>query len=139
MNAQLTFESDIHFHRGSRGAKAMQQGAAPLAIAHEPGRVPRVARLMALAIHFDKLLRAGVIADQTELARLGRVTRARVSQVMNLTNLAPDLQEALLFMSRTERGRDAIILRDLQPIASEPDWRRQRSMWRRLAARGPRG
>jgi hypothetical protein len=139
MTASLTFESHIHFRRGSHGAKAMQPGVEPSRPACEPGRVPRVARLMALAIHFDKMLRSGAIADHTELARLGHVTRARVSQVMNLTNLASDLQESLLFMPRTERGRDAIILRDLQPIASELDWRRQRTMWRSLAGRGPRG
>jgi len=46
--------------------------------------------------------------------------------------LAPDIQEALLFLPRTESGRDRIILADLQPIASTPDWRRQRRLWARL-------
>jgi hypothetical protein len=35
-------------------------------------------------------------------------------------------------MSRVEKGRPAIILADLQPIASTPDWRKQRKMWREL-------
>jgi hypothetical protein len=47
-------------------------------------------------------------------------------------NLAPDLQEAILFQPRIERGRDAIILRDLQPIASILDWRKQRVLWKQL-------
>ena len=70
-----------------------------------------------------------MVADYTALARLGHVSRARVTQIMNLLCLAPDLQEALLFMPRTERGRDPIILRDLQPIAAVLDWREQRRLW----------
>ena len=57
------------------------------------------------------------------------MTRARVSQVMALLLLAPDLQEQILFLPRTERGRDPIILHDLLPIAATADWRRQRRLW----------
>ena len=88
---------------------------------------------MALALRFDEQLRAGEFASSAELARLGHVTRARVCQIMNLVNLAPDLQEALLFLPRTERGRDRVILADLQPIAAAPDWRKQRRLWARLS------
>jgi hypothetical protein len=66
----------------------------------ECGRQP------ALAVRFDQLLRTGPIASYAELARLGRVTPARISQIMNLLGLAPDLQEALLFLPRVTRGRD---------------------------------
>jgi hypothetical protein len=59
-------------------------------------KVPRIARLMALAIHFDRLIREGKVKDYAEIARLGDVTRARVTQVMNLLNLAPDIQNGLL-------------------------------------------
>ncbi len=41
----------------------------PLEVPH--GRIPRVSRLMALAIRFEKLVRDGVVADYAELARLG--------------------------------------------------------------------
>ena len=67
--------------------------------------------------------------NQTEIARLGHVTRARVSQIMNLLNLAPDIQEAILDMPRTLAGRDAVILRDVLPIASTMEWSKQRGMW----------
>jgi hypothetical protein len=87
---------------------------------------------MALALHFDEQVRKGVLASYTEVAALGHVTRARVSQIMNLLNLAPDIQEALLFLPRTERGRDPIHLRQLQPIACIFDWRKQRQRWRDL-------
>jgi hypothetical protein len=65
---------------------------------------------------------------------LGQVTRARISQILNLIHLAPDLQEALLFLPPTQRGRDPIILADLMPIAAAVDWRKQRRLWRRLVS-----
>jgi len=55
---------------------------------------------MALAIRFDLLIKSGEIADQAEVARLGQVSRARVTQTMNLLLLVPDIQEAILFLSR---------------------------------------
>jgi hypothetical protein len=97
-----------------------------------PGRVPRVARLLALALRIDERVRKGELASYSEVAALGHVTRARVSQIMNLLNLAPDLQETILFLPRTERGRDPIILRDLQPIASILDWSKQRGLWQQF-------
>jgi hypothetical protein len=51
---------------------------------------------------------------------------------MNLLGLAPDIQEALLFLPRTQRGRDPILLADLQPLAAALDWRKQRRLWRQL-------
>ena len=70
-----------------------------------PGRVPRVAKLMALAIRFEQLVADGVVGDYAELSRLGHVTRARMTQIMNLLHLAPDIQEAILFLPRVESGR----------------------------------
>jgi hypothetical protein len=81
---------------------------------------------MALAIRFDQLLRDGVVADQAELARLGHVTPARLSQVMALLQLAPEIQEAILFLPPTYRSRDPITERDLRPIAAVLDWEKQR-------------
>ena len=60
------------------------------------------------------------------------MTRARVSQILNLLYLAPDIQEALLFLPPTRRGRDAILLADLMPIAALFDWRKQRRLWNQL-------
>ena len=50
----------------------------------------------------------------------------------NLVLLAPDLQEEILFLPRTLRGRDAVKLSDLQPIALTFDWKRQRRLWQQL-------
>lgn len=132
MKTPLTIECEVYFDRKGRGSrKVLQTGPQPYRPA-EPGRLPRVARLMALAIRCDGLIRDGVIESYTEIGRLGHVTRARVSQIMNLLNLAPDIQEEILFLPRTQRGRDVVILAQLQPIAQVPDWRKQRALWREL-------
>jgi hypothetical protein len=124
----ITIQRKVHFQHGRRGRKQLQDGEAASAVSR--GRVPRVSRLMALAIRFDQLIRYGVVADQAELACLGHVTRARLTQIMNLLCLAPDIQEALLHLPTTERGRDAITERELRSIAAVADWRKQRRIWR---------
>ena len=129
--SEWTIERQVHFRDGGfgRGKKA-HEGPAPVQVAK--GRVPRIAKLMALAIRFEELVRTGAVANYAELARLGHVTRARVTQIMNLIHLAPHIQEALLFLPRTERGRDCIQLRQLQRIAMKADWHDQRHMWQQL-------
>jgi len=61
-----------------------------------PPRIPRITRLMALAIKFQDMIDRGEVKDYADLARLGFVTRARITQIMNLTLLAPDIQESIL-------------------------------------------
>lgn len=101
---------------GSRGATDADEG-----------RVPRVARLMALAIRFDQLLREGVVANQSELAKLARVTQPRMTQIMNLLHLAPDLQEEVLFASPAAGGREVMTEPGLRGIAALPRWAEQRA------------
>ena len=98
-------------------------------------RIPRVSRLMALAWRLDELLRSGLFADQAALARLGHVSRARISQIVGLLNLAPDIQEALLFLPPVVQGRDPIHLRQLLPLARVVDWGEQRRLWQALLAK----
>jgi hypothetical protein len=114
------------------GLRQSRRPARQALVAGKPGRVPRVSRLLALALRLDRLVRAGEIADYATLARLGHVSRARVSQILSLVQLAPDIQETLLFLPPTERGRDAIRLRQLQALAALPDWRHQRRRWQEL-------
>ena len=100
-----------------------------------PGRLPRLTRLMALAIRFEHLLATGAVSDQTELAELGHVTRARVTQVMNLLHLAPDIQEAILDLPRVIEGRAPIAERHIRHIAAEPAWAKQRRLWQEITSR----
>jgi hypothetical protein len=132
MTIPLTVSKQIHFRRHKYGRQQLVPEARPEPAVQVPGRVPRVARLAALALHFERLIRSGAVASYSDVATLGHVSRARISQIMNLLNLAPDVLEAVLFLPRTERGRDAVHLRDLQPIASTHDWTKQRRQWREL-------
>ncbi len=126
----ITIQRQVHFGHGRRTRKELRPGdAAPAA---PDGRVPRVSRLMALAIRLDGLIRDGVVADQAELARLGHVTRARLTQVFNLLSLAPDIQEAILFLPAIDRGRDEVTEKKLRPIAATPSWKKQRVLWTAL-------
>lgn len=130
---EVTIEFPVHFTRGAAGRKEVNVGPEPVVPAVERGCVPRVARLMALAIRFEELVRLGEVESHADLARLGQVTRARISQVMDLLCLAPDIQEELLFLPRVERERDAVCEHELRTVCAVSDWREQRRRWRDLA------
>lgn len=132
MSEGIVVERQLHFRRARHGRRQVQAGPSAPAAEPAPARVPRVARLMALAIRFDKLVRDGEVADYADLARLGYVTRARVTQIMNLLNLAPDIQEVILFLPPVADGRDPVTERHLRPIAAKADWAKQRKLWARF-------
>ena len=127
MTSAFTIECRLQFNHRGRGSRKRTRNRPLLT---EPGRVPRISRLIALAMRFDELIRSGQVTGYAELAKLGHVTRARLSQIASLLGLAPDLQEEILFLPRTLKGRDPIQLRHLLPIAAIPDWRKQRIRWK---------
>jgi hypothetical protein len=86
----------------------------------EPPAIPRLARLLALAIKFQAMVERGEVRDYADLARLGYVTRARLTQIMNLLLLAPDLQEQLLFSATSVEERR------LRNVVKLVEWREQR-------------
>ena len=128
-----TVTRQVHF-AVQRKRKTMRTGEAP-ARRITAGRTPRVAKLMALAIRFDGLLRDGTVANQSELAELCRVTQPRMTQIMNLLHLAPDIQEDILFLPAVVEGRDPVTERDLRAIVAMDTWGLQRNQWRMLLAR----
>ena len=134
MSTPMTITSSVDFNRQARGRRRLEARLKTPTELRPSGRVPRVSRLMALAIRFEGQVRSGALASYSAIAHLGYVTRARVSQIVNLINLAPDIQEAILYLPLTERGRDPIHLRLLQPIAAAFDWRKQRRLWKQLIA-----
>lgn len=138
MNSPIVFEADLTFERRGTGARRVASGDKPDDDDVPVGRLMKVAKLMALAIRFEELIADGVVTDYAELARLSFVSRARVTQIMNLRLLAPDIQEAILFAPEILSGRDPISVRDMQPIALTANWKHQRNMWRELSSRlGP--
>ena len=77
----------VHVAKRGRSARLVD-GTAPPGPAREPerkGAIPRVSRLLALAHHIQELLDTGQVKDLAEVARRGRVSRARVTQIMNLS------------------------------------------------------
>ena len=88
---------------------------------------------MALAVRFDQLIRDGVVKDLAEIARPGFVTRARVTQIMNLLNLAPAVQDALLYGAPRSRGKDQITERQVRHVMDFNNWAAQRRAWQHLS------
>lgn len=120
---------DFHCKTTSKGRIRIHSGERQK---HEAGNTPRITRLMALAIKFDQLLRDGTVRDYADLARLGHVTRARMTQIMGLLNLAPDIQEEILHLPKTVKGRDPVPAREVMKIAVLEDWDEQRRVWGRF-------
>jgi len=133
MTRGLTITKQVHFRRGRSSRKVIKEGNAPKALSL--GKVPRVSRLMALAIHMEKLVSDGEVADYADLARLAHVSRARITQIMNMLHLAPDIQEEILFLPRTNGGRAPIREHMVRPITTVLDWRKQRRLWNELKSK----
>ncbi len=127
----MRLERPIVFHRATTGHKRIRREPAVVP-AIEPGRIPRVSRLMALALQFEKMLQNGEATDQSSLARTMQITQPRMTQIMNLLHLAPDIQETILFLPRTIKGDDPIHEKMLRPINAEISWQKQRSMWQEM-------
>ena len=86
-----------------------------------PEKLPRIARLLALAHKFQRMLDSGEVESMADLARLGRVSRARITQIMDLLMLAPEIQEEVLF------GRGDVPLKNFMPLVRGNSWAVQRS------------
>ena len=93
--------------------------------------IPRIARLMALAIRLEELVRDESVQNYAELAHLGRVTRARMTQIMKLLQLAPDLREQLLFLPEVQGLNE----RNLRAIVQQLNWSEQRLMFQKFMPR----
>ena len=128
MKETVTLAYPVHFRfrRQRELSSGLPQPPLP------PGRIPRLARLMALAIRLEQLLRDGVVANQAELARLGHVTCARLTQILSLGQLAPDIQEEILFLPPSERERALLTERQVRPLLRTLLWDEQRRQWAEL-------
>jgi hypothetical protein len=127
----ITVKKQVFFTRSERGRRRIEDDP-PASQMVPPGRVPRVSRVMALALQFEDLLRSGTVSDTIELARLVKVTQPRITQVMNLLHLAPDIQEELLFLPLVTQGRDPINEKQLRRVCADVSWNRQRQKWASL-------
>ena len=86
MNGKLTVNRPFHVQTRRNGSKLLADGKAPT---KQQGRIPRIARLLALAHHCRNLIRKGAIINQSELAHYGQISTTRMSQIMWLDNSGP--------------------------------------------------
>jgi hypothetical protein len=119
-----------------RAINRMPRKGAPPAATPSRGRFPRITQVLALALQFQEMIDNGEIRDYTDLTRLGCVSRERISQIMMLTWLAPDILEAILRLPQTPGGRFHVGESQLRRIARIPLWEDQRKQWQGLAGRG---
>jgi len=130
----LTAKHKLEFKTGRRTTKRIvEAGQMPQAPVRAP--LPRITKMMALAIRLEHLIKTGQVSDQAELARVGHVSRARLTQIMDLNLLAPDIQEEILFLSTGGRQME----RTVRPIIQEMAWSKQRELWNRQRHKEPKG
>jgi len=83
-------------------------------------KTPRVVELLQTALEWQRQLDAGEMETQAAIARREGITRARVTQIMALLRLAPEIQEHILAMPESV-GRPAISERALRPVVQMED------------------
>ncbi|MEZ6133260.1 MAG: hypothetical protein R3C59_31720 [Planctomycetaceae bacterium] len=127
----MRVERNLHIQRGPRKRNVVTRKK-PVARTVGEGHTQRISKLMALAIRFDGLLRDGTVKDQSELATLAHVSQPRMTQIMNLLLLAPQIQEELLHLPKVT-GKDVITEKLLRPIVAQVEWATQVAMWRNLS------
>jgi hypothetical protein len=94
--------------------------------------IPRTAQLLALAHHYQRLIDDNVVKDYAEIARLTGTSRARISQIISLTFLAPDIQQEILFLSQGKPHLKLVKERNLRKVLKTLIWKEQRDIWKTL-------
>ena len=118
---KIAFQGEAHKRRDA--AKVAKEKAA------QSGRIPRIAKLVALASRMQAMIESGQVESFQELAELGKISQPRMTQIMSLLNLAPDIQEELLYLPEVIQGKAGIHEKLLRLLTTEIDWRVQRRMW----------
>jgi len=126
-DSPLVFQARFHRKRkGCRTALALGE-ATPLPIP----RPCRVAIALALAHKIEQAINEGTLSDRAHAARLLGVTRARMTQNLDLLLLAPDIQEEIFRMTTSE-GSDPLSQSSLRSVTVEKEWGEQRWKWGKM-------
>ncbi len=113
-------------------AKPAPGRAAPKAVrSPKPSGPSRAARMLALAHYIERQIDEGAISDYAAAARALGVTRARVTQLMNLLLLAPEIQKGIV------GGELVLTERALRRVVREPDWDEQRALVLQITGEAP--
>jgi hypothetical protein len=125
----------VAFRDGTQSAYVLAEAIRTRRGRTEPiGRTPRISRLMALAIRIERLAREGPVDSYSKLAELGQISASRLSQIRRLSELAPSIQEELLFLPKIIAGRDPVHESAMRKIAGIVDWQEQVKAFRALMA-----
>jgi hypothetical protein len=110
-------------HRVQRGhGKRFVQEPPPAPVR----RPARVALMLVLAHEIQEAIDTGKVRDRAEVARRLGFTRARITHLLDLTLLAPDLQEQILGLDAVD-GVEPISERELRKVAHAGSWVEQRA------------
>lgn len=122
--------SDRQILKGSLARRRSPTVPAPPKL--DPVRRPaKVARMLALAHHLQRAIDEGLVADRAAVARNLGLTRARVTQLLDLLLLAPDIQIAVLALEAVD-GLEPTCERKLRSVVSAVNWAEQRGHFAQL-------
>jgi hypothetical protein len=125
-----------HFFRARKGPDVVFSQEPPPPPPKTVRRPARIARMLALAHRLQQAIDSGEIEDRATLARRFGITRARVTQLLNLTLLAPDIQEQVLALEAVD-GLEPTSERALREVSRQMDWSEQQRVWAELQSRLP--
>jgi len=125
LKRKFTFKSEVKKRREDAQASIE-------ANANQSGPIPRIAKLVALANRMQSMLDSDQVESYQQLAEMGRISQPRMTQIMNLLLLAPDIQEELLHLPGIIQGKATIHEKLLRPMTMQIDWGVQRKMWRSI-------
>jgi len=112
---KVAFQGEAHKRRDASRAARVKLA--------QSGRIPRISKLVALASRMQSMIESGEVESFQKLAELGRISQPRMTQIMSLLNLAPEIQEELLYLPEVIQGKAAIHDKELRPLTKELDWR----------------
>ncbi len=121
---KVAFQGEVHKRRDATKVKRERLA--------QSGRIPRISKLVALASRMESMIKSGQVDTFQLLAEIGRISQPRMTQIMSLLNLAPDIQEELLYLPEVIQRKAQIHERLLRPLTREIDWRVQRRIWARI-------
>jgi hypothetical protein len=117
-----------YLFRGRKGGDVVFSQEPPPSPPATVRRPARVARMLALAHRLQRAIDGGEFQDRATMARQYGLTRARVTQLLNLILLAPDIQEQVLALEAID-GLEPTSERTLRVVSREMVWEEQRSLF----------
>jgi len=127
---EITLHHNDSIEKGKIGALTRRMSVDQVTSAVSPQRreaklpkepcMPRVVELLRKAIEWQALLKSGECTSQSEIATREQLTRGRVTQIMGMLNLVPEIRENILSMPKAV-GRSSVTERVLRPITALTD------------------